>query len=85
MIECLNWLVIAIGLIGAYFNLKKKRVGFFLWIIADIYLCLYNFIIKEYPQSLLMGVYLGLATWGFCKWKNQGKLDATSNPHRNDW
>lgn len=70
-IEYINWIIIAIGLIGAYLNLKKKRSGFFLWIVADIYLAIYNLCIEEYPQSVLMTVYLGLALWGFFKWTKQ--------------
>ncbi len=66
-----SWILTVISLYGAYLNVKKHWMGFFLWAIVDVLWALYDFWIGEYAQSFLFMCFFGLATWGALKWKSK--------------
>ena len=66
------WIITIIALTGTVLNARQKRSGFLFWIISNAGLSGYNFRIEEYAQSMLFGVYLVLAIYGFINW---GKRD----------
>lgn len=68
-IEMMGWIITALALAGNVLVIRRSRWGFACWFGANIYLCWHNFSIDERAQGALFGVYLGLAAWGFIRWK----------------
>ena len=62
------WFITLIALTGTLLNAKKNKYGFVLWMISNLYLCLYNLMIAEFPLSVLFGIYWLLAIYGYYKW-----------------
>ncbi|MDR0693505.1 MAG: hypothetical protein LBF49_02975 [Puniceicoccales bacterium] len=50
---------VAIALMGSFYNATlRMKLSYTLWLISNVYLCIHNFIIKEYSQAFLFGAYL---------------------------
>lgn len=64
----LVWLVVIISLCGNIFIIKKNIIGFYLWILADIFLVFYNFSIHEIAQGVLYIIYTLFCIYGIKKW-----------------
>jgi nicotinamide riboside transporter PnuC len=67
----INWIMASFALTGTILNIRKIRSGFLFWMISNSYWMIYNFYIKEYAQSLLYFVFLGLSFWGFFSWSTE--------------
>ena len=63
-----------LGVVGAVFVVRKKRVGFLLWIGSNIFL-LTAFAAKGlYGSFGLFIIYTAINTIGFIAWSEKGKL-----------
>ena len=62
------WLFVFISLCGNFFIIKKNILGFYLWLIADIFLIFYNLNIQEFAQSTLYIIYTFFCIYGIFKW-----------------
>ena len=50
---------VVIALLGSFYNATlRMKLSYMLWLVSNGYLCVHNFIIKEYSQSVLFGAYL---------------------------
>ena len=67
-----NWSVIFIALFGAYLNSKQRIEGFFLWVISNSYLMVYNLMINETSQAILFFAYLVITLNGILVWSQKG-------------
>lgn len=67
----LDWTfaVTAASIIGTVSNIYRKRWCFLVWMVTNATWCVYDWHIGAHGQSLLMGVYFGLAIWGWVRWK----------------
>lgn len=67
----LTWIVTFVSIIGTIFNSFQKRVGFWLWLIANLFWVFYN--IKEgiYAQAALFGFNSIMCIVGLIKWKEK--------------
>lgn len=56
------------SIIGAYLNVKRKRVSFLLYTIANIGWVLTNLYFEIYSQAALFFVFTILSTYGWFEW-----------------
>ena len=67
-----DWVIVIIALLGAFFNAKRMRVGFLLWMISNIGLTTLNFRNGEPAQGFLFLCYLIISMYGYFSWnKNE--------------
>ena len=59
-------------LIGDYLIVKKNRIGFIIWIIADGYFSLSNFFDMDYVEASIFGMYVVMGIYGLYSWKSGG-------------
>ncbi len=63
------WLFVLVSLSGNFFIIKKNIFGFYLWLLADLFLMWYNFNIKENAQGVLYIIYTIFCIYGIYRWK----------------
>jgi nicotinamide riboside transporter PnuC len=63
-----TWILTAMSVIGAYLNVKKKRISFLLYTIANIGWILTNLYFEIYSQAALFFVFTLLSTYGWIEW-----------------
>lgn len=63
-----TWLLTAMSILGAYLNVKKKRISFLLYTIANIGWILTNLYFEIYSQAMLFLVFTFLSTYGWIEW-----------------
>ena len=68
LIHNLLWVCVLISLSGNFFIIKKNILGFYLWLIADLFLIFYNFHIHEIAQAVLYITYTIFCIYGIFKW-----------------
>ena len=66
--EITTWSLTALSILGAILNVKKKRICFAIytvanagWVIVDIYY-------KIYAQAALFIIFTALSIWGWIEW-----------------
>jgi len=73
MIKLLLYIPIIACLIGQILVTKHNRIGYFLWIIADGTLAIFNFsqykVIGAIEQGILWTMFFIISLWGFIIWK----------------
>ncbi len=62
------------ALIGAYMVSNGNWVGFSIWIVTDIIFMLNNYMIGQWEQCLLFGLYLFIAANGVYNGKVKSKF-----------
>ena len=72
-INNLLWVCVLISLSGNFFIIKKNILGFYLWLIADLFLIFYNFHIHEIAQGVLNIIYTIFCIYGIFKWGGNDK------------
>ena len=73
IINNLLWLCVIISLSGNFFIIKKNILGFYLWLVADLFLMWYNFYIQETAQGVLYIIYTIFCIYGIFKWRVNDK------------
>jgi nicotinamide riboside transporter PnuC len=66
------WVGTALMLLGNGFNIKKKRFGFVLWIMANIIFLICDISSRVYSRALLDVVQTVFCTWGIIEWNRKG-------------
>ena len=72
MTESLMWIVAGFSLWGTVLVTDRRRAGFLFWIGTNAAWVAYDVWKTAYPQAVLMAAYLGLAVWGWFRWKEKG-------------
>ena len=67
----LMWLVTALSLSGNVLNIKKKRSGFVVWVIANLLWLTYDIYSGLYSRASLEIVQTAFCVWGIIEWKNK--------------
>ena len=62
------WLLTALSLAGTALNVKKRIACFYLWTVVNIAWVFVDFQQELYARSVLDGVHLAFAVWGFWDW-----------------
>lgn len=65
------WFMTFLALTGTILNAKKNKIGFQFWMISNLFFCLHNLFIEQYPQSALFGIYWILAIYGYYNWSEK--------------
>ena len=72
MQHILPWTFTGISIAGAVLNVKKKRISFLLYTVANIgWICI-NIYHGIYAQATLFLVFTGLSIWGWLEWGRTG-------------
>jgi nicotinamide riboside transporter PnuC len=64
-----TYIITAASIVGTVANIYRRRFGFVLWFLTDVFWCAYDITIAEYSQAVLWGVYALLAAWGWWRWR----------------
>ena len=67
----LMWIVTALSLLGNALNIKKKRSGFMVWVIANVLWLTYDLTTGLYSRAALDIVQTAFCIWGIIEWKNK--------------
>lgn len=65
----ISWLFTFLSVLGAIYNAKKRVLGFYIWIAANIGWVAYDSIIGEWAQAALFLVYTGISVYGIIQWR----------------
>lgn len=65
------WFVTALSLSGNVLNIKKKRSGFVIWVIANILWLIHDIYTGLYSRAMLDIVQTGFCIWGIIEWNNE--------------
>jgi hypothetical protein len=61
---------VALSLGGNVGVVQRKRWGMGVWVLANVIWVAYHARREDWPSAILFGAYLGLAVWGFAKWRS---------------
>lgn len=64
----LTWMLTCMSVTGVVLNIKKNRLCFLFFIVANMGWITVNITKEIYAQAFLFVVYTGLSTWGFIEW-----------------
>lgn len=62
------WVLVAISMVGTFFNARQQRVGFLFWIVGNVGWVAYSLSIAQTAQAVMFAVYLALAVYGWIQW-----------------
>lgn len=69
LLKLLEYTCVILSLTGNYFVVKKNRIGFIIWIFANIGWGTISIYHGLYGQCFLWLAYTVLAVWGFISWR----------------
>jgi hypothetical protein len=58
-----------LSLIGVALNIKRKRSGFWVWMVTNAIWAGYDYRIGAWEQGVLFTAYFVLACWGSWEWR----------------
>ena len=61
--------MVLFSLVGDLLIVKKRYLGFVLWVVCDTYFCLYHFGEQDYAESALFLIFMLFAVYGFYEWR----------------
>ena len=64
-----HWIVAAASLTGVLLNIRRRRESFAIWFGTNSTWCVIDATAGLHAQATLMGVYAGLAVWGYRAWR----------------
>ena len=67
------FMITALSFIGTQLVIKRKRIGFWLWIITDVAFIVFYASQHIFVQSGVMFVYLGQSIYGLNQWYKLAK------------
>ncbi len=74
MILALSIIALIFSLVGNILVNFKKKLGFIIWTVSNVFWIVVNFIgDMNYPQVIMYLVYAGLNVWGFVNWSKKIK------------
>lgn len=74
--QALTWILTAMSITGVVLNVKKNRMCFIIWIIANAGWITINILHGIYAQAFLFVIYTGLSVWGWIEWSKPKKEKA---------
>jgi len=66
--EFFTWQLTVVSIVGVVANIYHKRWCFYLWMYTNFAWAMVDLYYGIYAQSILFGVYFGLAVVGAIKW-----------------
>ena len=77
----ITWPLAMLSITGTIFNVKKKVVCFYLWMIGEFFWIAIDFSNRQHGRMFLDFVHLGMAIWGIYDWSKNDK--EVGLPHEN--
>lgn len=74
METALTWLLTCLSVSGVILNVKKRRLGFVFFVVANMGWITVNIRNGIYAQAFLFIIYTGLSVWGFIEWTRHPPL-----------
>lgn len=71
ILEALQWIAIALSLTGTICINKKKKVGFYIWMVSNSIWITSALSTQHWQQVVLFGIYIVLCFHGLYNWKTQ--------------
>jgi len=72
----MSWCALILSLSGNVLVIRKRRVGFAYWTLANVFWFADALRRGDCAQAALWAVYLVLAVWGWMSWGRAGQADA---------
>ena len=70
----ITWFLTAVSLIGTVFNIRKKIICFYIWLLGDILWFTLDYTSGTYGRAALDFVQVLLAICGILEWKKASKF-----------
>lgn len=70
----ITWFLTAVSLIGTVFNIRKKIICFYIWLLGDILWFVLDYTAGVYGRAALDFVQVLLAICGILEWKKASKF-----------
>ncbi|AID57994.1 membrane protein, putative [Geotalea daltonii FRC-32] len=67
----LTWLLVAGSLLGGQLVINKRRTGYLIWVVINVFWVFFYYYQGIYASVFLFTVYSVQALYGFFKWKNR--------------
>jgi nicotinamide riboside transporter PnuC len=67
--DTLIWILVVVSFIGAFFNIRKKVVGFYYWIATDFVFAMMYLRDREFGMMVLFITYTLVNIWGVFVWR----------------
>jgi hypothetical protein len=67
----LGWAAVFLGLMGAYLNIKKKKIGFIFWSAGNIIQIILAIALHSYYNCILFAAYIALNFYGLKEWSEK--------------
>lgn len=71
-----TWLLTMISLTGTVFNIKKKIICFYIWLVGDLLWMTFDLVSGMYGRAFLDFIQMILAIAGILEWRREEKLNA---------
>jgi nicotinamide riboside transporter PnuC len=78
----LTWLLTCLSVTGVILNVKKRRLCFVFFVVANMGWIAVNVHKEIYAQAFLFVVYTCLSVWGFVEWTRNPPGDARKESAR---
>ncbi len=69
-----TWFLTAVSLIGTVFNIRKKIICFYIWLLGDILWFVLDYTAGVYGRAALDFIQVILAICGISEWKKASKF-----------
>ena len=63
------YIAVALSLSGNVGVVKKRRWGMGCWVVSNTIWIPYHSVRGDWPSVMMFSTYMGLALWGFVRWK----------------
>ena len=74
IIFAVSTIALILSLIGNILVNYKKKIGFIIWIISNVFWVAINILgTPNYPQIVMYLIYMGLNAQGYMNWSKRGK------------
>lgn len=71
----IGWVAVALSLLGALLNARRRVLGQYLWIASNVAWIALALPRADYPQIAMWVVYLFIAVYGVWFWSRRDKMD----------
>ena len=69
----ITWIIAIISITGSFFNIKKKAICFYFWIICEIMCMIIDLKNNQYGRAFLDLFCLGMNIYGIISWSKSSK------------
>lgn len=70
-IQDVTWILTAISLTGTVFNIRKKIICFYIWLIGDLLWCIFDLMSGTNGRATLDFIQIILSICGILSWKKE--------------